>query len=78
MMHSEGRPKDIPSGEWLSILREFHEGLTELGIKSDLFMANRILINLWNRYERGVEKDPALAVAVLNDNIKFVFGTERD
>jgi hypothetical protein len=78
MMHSEGRPKDIPSGEWLSILREFHEGLTELGIKSDLFTSNRILINLWNTYERGIEKDPALAIAALDDNFEYLFGTERD
>jgi hypothetical protein len=78
MMHSQGRPKGIPSGEWFTILREFHEGLTELGIKIDLFTSNRILINIWNAYERGVEKDPSLAVAAWDDNFEFVFGTERD
>jgi hypothetical protein len=78
MRHSQGRPKDIPSGEWLTILRELHEGLTELGIKSDLFTSNRILINLWKAYERGDKKDPALAVAALDGNFEFVFGTERD
>ena len=52
----------------LKILRKINEAT---GKECTLFMANRILNNLWIAYEEAVRKDPTMTTAVYEGDFTF-------
>ncbi len=55
----------------LKAIRDISESLSGMGIPCDLFMANRVLNNLWAAYQRGLKADPGLEQAVLNGQLRL-------
>ncbi|HOO44713.1 MAG TPA: hypothetical protein PLM29_00685 [Deltaproteobacteria bacterium] len=65
---------DERAGTRLKAAREIMTGLSEQGIRCDLFKANRIMVNLWTAYQKGAKEDPGMMAAVLNGEFQIKGG----
>ncbi len=65
---------DERAGTRLKAAREIMAGLSAQGVQCDLFMANRLIGNLWEAYQKAVKEDPTLEEAVLNGEFQIKEG----